>query len=714
MSYMEMYRERNKSAGERYGLVMDRIRAIGGENTVPPQFAGYFKDTAAFILKTDGILKMLGAVEETVQAAEQYFKSRTLEQLKQQNLELYGELLKERYSQSYLNPEYAVSELGEEFGGILSCLRAEIQAMVPYAFEMRIANITILAELFVEIYNLFEEANVGCEKAAAGCEEANIGYDEVRQPLYWFFHDYSEWFSADAILEDIDPAYDFFTRIVMESDLSDLRYLYRYGAYISKNELEIADFLNGLPQEEIQAMADTVTEGYRIGFEVTKKDLSKKKIAEVHYPIGFERVIRAAVLNLEKLGLKATIRRESISSYDSMGMGQRGCYSTMPNRQFRFDHQFDQGYYMDKAFVLRKLEVIRDTYEKNKAQAALVAGPVVTEVFGENPFSPQEKAARRLLDEKQQELRVFYTNEAGQITNKYIIGEERSFTVIAYPLPEIGKDFKEIFAETVRLNTLDYAAYRNFQEKIIAVLDQGEYVKITGKGENRTDLTVRLHPLEDSEKQTNFENCVADVNIPVGEVFTSPVLAGTNGRLHVTQVFLSGLKYENLEINFKNGMIESYGCTNFGTEEENKKFVFENVLMNHETLPLGEFAIGTNTTAYRMARKFRIADKLPILIAEKTGPHFAVGDTCYSHAEDIKVYNPDGKEIVARDNEASLTRLTDPDKAYFNCHTDITIPYDELDAVTVVTKDGANLPVMKDGKFAVAGCEELNLPLEER
>ena len=71
---------------------------------------------------------------------------------------------------------------------------------------------------------------------------------------------------------------------------------------------------------------------------------------------------------------------------------------------------------------------------------------------------------------------------------------------------------------------------------------------------------------------------------------------------------------------------------------------------------MGEFAIGTNTTAYRMAKEYQIGAKLPILIAEKTGPHFAVGDTCYSHAEDTAVYNPNGKEIIARDNEKSLLR----------------------------------------------------------
>ena len=148
---------------------------------------------------------------------------------------------------------------------------------------------------------------------------------------------------------------------------------------------------------------------------------------------------------------------------------------------------------------------------------------------------------------------------------------------------------------------------------------------ITGKGANKTDLYVNIWKLRNPEGETAFENCVADVNIPVGEVFTSPVLEGTNGKLHVGQVYLNGLNYKNLEIDFKDGMVEKYTCTNFEDEAENKNYIRDNVLMHHETLPMGEFAIGTNTTAYRMARDYDIADKLPILIAEKTGPAFCGG-----------------------------------------------------------------------------------------
>ena len=273
--------------------------------------------------------------------------------------------------------------------------------------------------------------------------------------------------------------------------------------------------------------------------------------------------------------------------------------------------------------------------------------------------------------------------------------------------------FMKELADIIRINTLDYKLYQQIQQNIIDALDLGVAVRILGKDANCTDLTVKLHTLTAPEKETNFENCVADVNIPVGEVFTSPVLEGTNGVLHVSEVFLNDLKYVDLKVEFKDGMIRDYSCGNFEDPEKGKKYFLENVMYHHETLPIGEFAIGTNTTAYVMAKKYGIADKLPILIAEKMGPHFAVGDTCYSFSEDQKLYNPDGKEIVAKDNSCSILRKEDFSKAYFNCHTDITIPYDELARIEVIHEDGSTTPILIDGRFVLPGTEKLNLPFNE-
>lgn len=678
MGYKDIYQESKEQASERFELVLGRIREIKDNAEAAEIYKDYFQKTAEFLLKLANIYSLRETGE---------LSKRTIEECKALNNSLYDEIIPKSYGSSYANPTYAEKTLGAEFGQALTLLYAHLRQNIASAFRGDKMRLTAASELFVEIYNSFEQREG---------TNGSIDKKEIEQDIYWYFHDYSEIFQEEAIRRLINPKEDFETQIVMDSDLEDLRYLYGYGAYIGTNEEKIAAFLNEMPEEKIQAMADTYTEGYRIGFEVTGKDLTKKQTVQIRYPIGFERMVRAAVCNFEKMGLKPTM----------LATG------TSPNKQYDYDHKEDRAFYFDKAYVERCMEVKKTYFEEEKTLAAGFAGSAVIEVFGEVPFSPETKKEALHYDEKQQQLSVYEMSVSGQLTNEYIKGEERSCTIIAYPVPVIGDKFAEIFAETVKINTLDYTLYRDMQQKIIDVLDEAKQVHITGKGENKTDLYVTIWPLKDRTKETAFENCVADVNIPVGEVFTSPVLSGTTGKLFVGQVYLQEYKYLNLEIDFKDGMIEQYTCSNFESEEENKKYIKDNVLMHHETLPMGEFAIGTNTTAYRMARDFGIADKLPILIAEKTGPHFAVGDTCYSHEEDNLSYNPDGKAIVARENTVSALRKEDMAKAYFNCHTDITIPYDELDKITVIRADGSTVDIIADGRFVLSGTEELNKPLD--
>ena len=673
---------------ERMELAAERISQIAADSNVPVPFARFFKEEAQFITK---MLELSEIIRE--KKTQQW----TLEEWKLNNESLYADILPEQYQTSFGNPEYAVQELGEVHGRILSFLYAEIRGLIVFAFEQRWDDILIICELFIEIYNCFEE-------------EELPGYRQIQQIIYWYVSDYSDQTLAYRIREAVDPSLDFATKIIMESDLNDLRYLYQYGEYVNDSIIETAKFLNHLPQEEIDRIASVYTEGYRIGFILGNKDLSKKKTVNIRYILGFERIIRKAIENFSEMGLKPVIYRSAVQSINKREHLRIGYYGAIPNKQFEYDHKGDAAIYLDRAFMERKLGVMRSAYEEYKELANTHAGPACVETFGEVPFVPVNKEAAYRLSEKQQKLAVELANETAQITNKYIIGEERSFTIIAFPVPEIGEKFEEIFAETVKINTLDYQLYQRIQQTIINTLDKGKKVHILGTGVNQTDLTINLIDLKNPEKETIFENCVADVNIPVGEVFTSPKLAGTNGVLHVSEVYLDELRYENLKITFKDGMITEYTCSNFETEEENQKYVRENVLFHHDTLPMGEFAIGTNTTAYVMAEKYGIGAKLPILIAEKMGPHFAVGDTCYSWAEDTAVFNPDGKEIIARDNEVSILRKDDLSKAYFGCHTDITIPYKELGLLTVMNEDGTETPIIRDGRFVLPGTEELNKP----
>lgn len=719
MDYRELWKEENDKISERYNLAMERIQEILTEPQVQKPFDNYFVQMARFVGQIDDLAR---------RQAQGELDRLSLEELARLNRQLYEDILPDHYEKSYGNPAYAAGILGKDYGPLLASFYAQLRGAVVFAYECRLTDITILCETFIEIYNRFE-GEVPPVKA-------------IRDILYWFNSDYTDVILPYRIREQLDESLSFAKDIILDSDLNDLRYLYRFGEYISDSELKIAGFLNSLPGETIARMAETYVEGYRKGFVVMGRDLSKKRTVAIRYELGFERMIREAIYLFRKLGMEPIIYRAAVWSVTRNSGRKLGYHGVSPNRQYDYDHRYDQAVYLDKAFKDRKLAVLKTAYETWKKEASDFAGPAVVETFGEADFQPLNKPEALSLSKKQEELAIAYSREAMPVINTYVPGEETSFTIIAFPLPDIGKDFEEIFAETIRINTLDYEIYKDIQQKLILALDEAEYVRVTGRKaqgvagradgregdtgspqgrggdagslarDNETDIRIALHPLADKTKETNFENCVADVNIPLGEVFTSPRLAGTDGLLHVNQVYLGNILYRNLKLWFSDGRVSGYSCDNFDNPEEGKALIRQEILKNHDTLPMGEFAIGTNTAAYAMAENYQITRKLPILIVEKMGPHFAVGDTCYSWSEDSPMYNPDGREVIARDNEISILRKEDVSKAYFGCHLDITIPYSELGDIVAVRPDGTEVFIVRDGSFAVDGTELLNEPLD--
>lgn len=673
---------------ERWQLAVCRIREIAEDPEAAGKPGDYFKKTAGFLLL------ILEALEK---AETNKWKDMSLEELQDLYRRLYGDITGDAYIHSYANPAYAAAELGEGYGQILSFVYAELRGLIGCAFESRREEVLIYMELFLQIHSEYEG-------------EALPGVEQLRSDVYWFVSDYCDVLVAGRVREQLDPSLSFARDIIMEADLADPRYLYRFGEYVTDTQVRTSRYLAGLAEEEIQRIASVYTEGFRMGFSVNKKPLEKKQTVNIRYCLGFERVIRQAIRNFEAMGLACILYRAAAFRVNMRETNRIGYYGAIPNRQFDYDHKGDAALFMDKAFAERKLGVLRTAYEQHRALAGVHAGPAVMEIFGETPFSPEGKPEALRLDEKQQEIQVYLNSRMGQITNEYIPGEERSFTIIAFPVPEIGEQFEEIFRETVKINTLDYMTWQQIQQKLIDVLDTGTAVRVLGRDGNRTDLQVALMPVGDPGKETIFENCVADVNIPVGEVFTSPRLTGTCGVLHVKGVYLDGLYYKDLTLAFRDGMVTEYGCANYEKEEENRRYIRENVLMHHETLPMGEFAIGTNTTAYMAAKRYGIGGRLPILIAEKMGPHFAVGDTCFSWEEDVVTCNPDGKRMIAKENECSALRKEDVGRAYYNCHTDITIPYEELGEIAVLHRDGSRTVLIRDGRFVLEGTGKLNEP----
>lgn len=682
---------------ERFDLAMERLReiyqetsALGGNRSAKDE---YFYRLCDFVFRFEKLHQSLTSKE--------YF-SLNLDELKSMQTMLYADVLPGAYETSMYHPEYVSKMFDENMGKALAVLAYETRSMIKLAYDGKLADIVKVLELILEVY---------------GAMEDDATHKQVEEILYYYVSDYMDVVLPEFLKyhftnynRDFHAIYEKLER--GELSYADPRYLFYFGEYVSDSEIMLSAFLSKLSQEDIDKMATTFSEGYRMGFVAGGKDLSKKKTLEIIYNLGFERIIAKSMKNFEEMGLFSILYRNPYRLGYTFGGRVLGLHSQSPNKQMEYDHRFDHYLFFDKAYIDRRLAILRQGFEAIKPWAREYAGPAVIDEFGEKLFEPKNNAFAPELSAKQKELKVRLSGEAMKIQSEYIIMEERSFTIIAWPLPEIAPTkelYEEIFREIIRINTLDYMKYQNMQQIIIDTLDKADHVVVVGGENNETNIAVKLHRLGDPDKETNFENCVADVNIPVGEVFTSPVLKGTNGLLHVNRVYIGDIKFLNLKLKFEDGMVTEYSCSNFETEAENKKLIEDVLLKNHKSLPLGEFAIGTNTTAYQVAKKYDIFDKLPILIAEKMGPHFAIGDTCYSFEEDMVTYNPDGKAIIARENEISALRKEDFSKAYLNCHTDITIPYDELGDIYSVDANGEKYYIVRDSKFVLAGLEELNV-----
>ena len=169
--------------------------------------------------------------------------------------------------------------------------------------------------------------------------------------------------------------------------------------------------MNSLPEETVRLMADTYTEGYRKGFEVMGRDLSKKSAVQIRYELGFERMVKAAIRNFREMGLDTILSRSAVWSVNQKAGRKVGCYGTPASRQCNYDHRYDEAIYLSKAFTDRKASVLRVAYEQYKRGG--LCGPAVIETFGQEGFQPVNKKEANRLDGKQEKLSAKATNGGG-------------------------------------------------------------------------------------------------------------------------------------------------------------------------------------------------------------------------------------------------------------------------------------------------------------
>lgn len=678
------YQDENKKIEKSYQETLKRIKGIAIKTE--ELLKNEDKKQEYYLLFNKLAKNFLSFAELETNLDDNHFSNTTFENLKKENLTFFEDILPKNYDESYSNPTVSVNAFGDRFGQLMAYFSGRFRLYTKFAFTHQVYLMFENNKMFIDTFDYVMNNEIDYESLKKIIVQLHY-QDRTR--------DYINRYETEN-----NPDYQFYTNIIMNDDLTDLRYLFKYGVYISDSEINMAKYMSNFPQTKIKMLAEALVKAYIRGIKRAGKIIGKRKTIGLLFRVGMEKLYREVIHEFEKNKFRVSIFRVQ---------------STNANRQYSFDHKFDEALVINQEWFDNVLDGFKKGVEATKVLHQTFSGVALIMNFGEKPFSPENKSEILKLSEEQTKFHHKLSHEANLALNAYQPRTETSFTIIAFPSTDIGEKFEEIFDATIEVNMVDTDKYETIQQKIIDELDQTDTAHVKGKNGNQTDLVIQLQELKNPNKETNFVNSGSAVNIPGAEVFTSPQLKGTNGVLHVSETYQNGLLYKDLKITFKDGYVSEYSCKNFDTEEENNKYIEQNLLFPHKTLPIGEFAIGTNTKAYVFSRKYNILDVLPILISEKTGPHFALGDTCFARGEEAKRYNFYTKKLVtACDNEKSILRKTDkPEEAYTNVHSDIVLPFDDIEFISATKKDGTKIEIIKNGLFVLPGTEELNEPLIE-
>ncbi|MCD6322749.1 MAG: aminopeptidase [Clostridiales bacterium] len=489
-----------------------------------------------------------------------------------------------------------------------------------------------------------------------------------------------------------------FNRTLESANGMEFDWMAGYGVYISPLEQDMCKFWYSLSELTLDRIATHIVDAFFHGFISQSRSIDNRTNVRLMYAIGQEALAQRVVELFRNRGFEPIILQPSSSAY---------------SEQCIEDHKYDFSAYIISTCYEGQSSAYSLATERYRDYIQNTCGFIRIGTFGKrtnmvasgtNAYKPGAQTLK-LYGEMLAKNRSI---EAG------ILKPDRlSFCSIVFPDKRVGKDFKAIFDSFYKLNTEESKPYELIQNELIDILDKCDSVRLVGMNGNRTDMTVNMMQLKDKTSQTKFLNCGGDINVPHGEMFTTPLLTGTDGILNVNEIYLRGKFYKNLTLTFKDGHVTDYSCNNFEDSEENRRYIFENLLNNTENAPIGELSIGTNTLAYKTAQEYSLFSCLPILLAEKMGPHIAIGDPCFARGEDSAVYNIyDGKEMVARENEITANRAQNPD-CYVNFHTDITIPFNEMGLFAGVNlKTGEEHIIIKNGRFVPEAAHKLNENLE--
>lgn len=361
MEWRQLQQIRNERCAQRHELSIERLQTIGEEETVQIPYRSYFRMCAVFLMKLENIRKKIeihgitGLYEE---------------ELRQWNQELYVDVLGENYHTSFANPAYAQEKLSERYGQLLSFLYVELRSGIPYAYENRQDYLTILNELFLEIYQCFEA-------------EEEPEFKTIKEILYWYASDYCDVFLADRVQEFLNPKYSRFAEEIIEkSSQESASYLYAYGIYIGETERNLWKKIRDLTEKERKDL--TAAYIRKIQQKVRAFDTSCIVLC---YQIGMEEIVLGVSDALKAQGIQPIMCRKAQGVIAKDGPYGNGYAGGACNSQYEADHRCDQALFLDKKYIERKLDVLRHAGDGEKRQVMQV--PVQIQI---GPFSKEREA----------------------------------------------------------------------------------------------------------------------------------------------------------------------------------------------------------------------------------------------------------------------------------------------------------------------------------
>ncbi len=489
-----------------------------------------------------------------------------------------------------------------------------------------------------------------------------------------------------------------FNKILEIANPYNLDWMAAYGVYITEVEQQMCKFWYKLDSERLETIAKHIVDAFYHGFLSQSRTIGNRNNVRLIYSIGQEALAQKVVEIFAQRGMEVIILMPSNIGYSS------NCIA---------DHMYDEVAYQKKECYEAKEYAYSLAIDKYREYIKNTCGFVRIGSFGNELDSTRasEFAYKPSPEAMKAYSKMMLKNI--ELESELLKPDELSFCSIVFPDKRMGQEFEVVFEEFYKLNTEESEPFELVQEKLIEILDKCDSVHLKGMNGNETDLVVSMKALDNPQLQTKFLNCGGDLNVPHGEIFTTPLLTGTNGVLNVNEIYLRDKYYKNLKLTFENGLVKKYSCDNFEDKEKNEKYVFENLLNNTKDTPMGECAIGTNTLAYKIALEYGLFSKLPILLAEKMGPHIAIGDPCFARGEDSAIFNMhSGKEMIARENERTIHRAENKN-CYVNFHTDITIPFNEMgEYIGIDAKTGEEHYIIKNGRFVPECANILNKNLE--